>query len=117
MTYFIGLDIAKFKHECFIMDENGEVIHSSFSFSDDHSSFCSLLNVLSSLDSSIEKRIGLEATRHYSSDLKIFLQEHNLSPVYEKALCVPYLLSFSSDNIPFFNSERNRYQYLYHRTP
>lgn len=79
MTYFIGLDIAKFKHECFIMDENGEVIISSFSFSNDYSGFSYLLNVLSSLDPSIEKRIGLEATGHYGSNLKIFLQENNLS--------------------------------------
>ena len=26
MTYFVGIDIAKFKHDCFIVNENGEVI-------------------------------------------------------------------------------------------
>ena len=32
MTYFIGIDIAKYKHDCFIMDQDGSVIRDSFSF-------------------------------------------------------------------------------------
>lgn len=35
MTYFIGIDIAKYKHNCFIMDQDGFVIRDSFSFSND----------------------------------------------------------------------------------
>lgn len=79
MTYFIGLDLAKFKHDCFIMDGNGIVIRSSFSFRNDRSGFTALLDVLDSLDPLQEKRIGLEATGHYGSNLKIFLEENNLS--------------------------------------
>ena len=33
MTYFVGIDIAKYKHDCFICDHNGEVIRRSFTFS------------------------------------------------------------------------------------
>ncbi|MBR2685668.1 MAG: IS110 family transposase [Erysipelotrichaceae bacterium] len=79
MTCFIGLDLAKFKHDCFIMNEHGEVIRNSFSFSNDQSGFNTLLNVLNSLDPSQEKRIGLEATGHYGSNLKIFLEENDFS--------------------------------------
>lgn len=79
MTYFIGLDIAKHKHDCFIMDENGQVIRDSFSFSNDQSGFNTLLDVLKTLDPFQEKRIGLEATGHYGSNLKIFLEENSYS--------------------------------------
>lgn len=79
MTYFIGIDIAKFKHDCFIMDHNGEVIRKSFSFSNDKEGFNTLLNVLNSLDSNHEKRIGFESTGHYGSSLKIFLERNGYS--------------------------------------
>lgn len=73
MTYFIGIDIAKYKHDCFIMDQDGSVIRDSFSFSNDRSGFCLLLSVLDSLDPSYEKRIGFESTGHYGLNLKCFL--------------------------------------------
>ena len=56
MTYFIGIDLVKYKHDCFIMDENGEVIRDSFSFNNDKEGFNTLLNVLNSLDSNQEKK-------------------------------------------------------------
>ena len=79
MTYFIGLDLAKFKHDCFIMNEHGEVIRNSFSLTNDQPGFNTLLSVLNSLDPSQQKRIGLEATGHYGSNLKIFLEENDFS--------------------------------------
>ena len=79
MTYFIGIDIAKYKHDCFIMDNNGEVIRDSFSFNNDSEGFDTLLNVLNSLDSNQEKRIGFESTGHYGSNLKIFLERNGYS--------------------------------------
>ena len=79
MTYFIGLDLAKFKHECFIMNQDGELIKDSFSFKNDSDGFNTLLNVLKTLDPNQEKRIGLEATGHYGSNLKIFLEKNNYS--------------------------------------
>lgn len=39
MTYFIGIDIAKFKHDCFIMDQDGTVIRNSFSFKNNKAGF------------------------------------------------------------------------------
>lgn len=78
MTYFIGLDIAKHKHDCFITNEKKETIIDSFSFNNDTVGFNTLLNVLNTLDPSKEKRIGLEATGHYGSNLKIFLETHDL---------------------------------------
>ncbi|MBQ0036377.1 MAG: IS110 family transposase [Firmicutes bacterium] len=79
MTYYVGLDLAKYKHDCFVMDENGEVIQDSFSFNNDLIGFNTLLNVLNALDPNQEKRIGLEATGHYGSNLKIFLEKNGYS--------------------------------------
>ena len=79
MTYFIGLDIAKHKHDCFIMNENGEVIRDSFSFANDVIGFNTLLDALKTLDPAQEKRIGLEATGHYGSNLKNFLERKDYS--------------------------------------
>jgi len=79
MTYFIGIDIAKYKHDCFIMDHNGEVIFKSFSFSNDKTGFNQFYSILCTLDPNHEKRIGFEATGHYGMNLKVFLEDKNLS--------------------------------------
>ena len=77
MTYFVGIDIAKYKHDCFIHDHNGEVIHHSFTFSNNQTGFKKLLSVLDSLDKSQKIKIGFEATGHYGSNLKQFLKANN----------------------------------------
>ena len=77
--YLVGIDISKFKHDCFIMTETGEVINNSFSFNNNDSGFTLLLNTLKSLDQSQKIKIGLEATGHYGNNLKLFLTENNYS--------------------------------------
>ena len=52
MTYFIGLDLAKYKHDCFIMNEYGDVILETFSFDNNIIGFNTLLNELQKLDPS-----------------------------------------------------------------
>lgn len=79
MTYFIGLDISKYKHDCFIMNENGESIKDPFSFDNNAEGFNTFLNVLKDLDPKIEKRIGFESTGHYGSNLKLFLEKNGYS--------------------------------------
>lgn len=77
--YLIGIDIAKYKHDCFIMLNSGEVVKNSFSFDNSAEGFKSLLSILVSLDHSKQIKIGLEATGHYGNNLKAFLNEHNYS--------------------------------------
>lgn len=77
MTYFVGIDIAKFKHDCFIMNENGEVIRESFSFDNNRLGFEELLNVLKPLKPQV--KIGFESTGHYATNLKMFLEEKGFS--------------------------------------
>lgn len=75
--YLIGIDISKYKHDCFIATEAGEIIKDVFTFSNNQQGFTELLSVLESLEPNQEKRIGLEATGHYGRNLKVFLDKHN----------------------------------------
>lgn len=77
MTYFVGIDIAKYKHDCFIHDHNGVVIHHSFTFSNNLSGFNQLLLTLDSLDKNQKIKIGFEATGHYGTNLKQFLKANH----------------------------------------
>ncbi len=77
--YLIGIDISKFKHDCFIATETGEVIHESFSFNNDSYGFSQLLVILHLLDPTKEKRIGMEATGHYGNNLMRFLHDNKFS--------------------------------------
>ena len=77
--YFVGIDISKYKHDCFICTETGEVIEENLSFTNTNEGFIQLLNLLRSLDNSQEIRIGFEATGHYGMNLKLFLEKNNYS--------------------------------------
>lgn len=77
--YFFGIDISKYKHDCFIATETGEVINNNFSFSNNRKGFDELLLLLNSLNPNLEKRIGFEATGHYGMNLKLFLEKNNFS--------------------------------------
>ena len=77
--YFVGIDISKYKHDCFICTETGEVIESNLSFQNTNEGFNQLLNLLKSIDNSKEIRIGFEATGHYGMNLKLFLEKNGYS--------------------------------------
>ena len=75
--YFVGIDISKFKHDCAIVDELGDVITPSWSFQNDREGFSLLKELLDALDG--EKKMGLEATGHYGQNLKLFLENNDFS--------------------------------------
>lgn len=77
--YFVGIDISKYKHDCFVCTETGEVIEENLSFQNTNEGFNQLLNLLYSLDNNHEIRIGFEATGHYGMNLKLFLEKNNYS--------------------------------------
>jgi len=70
--YLIGIDISKYKHDCFIATEAGIPIK-AFNFENNRLGFDSFLETLKSLDQSQDIRIGLESTGHYGSNLKQFI--------------------------------------------
>lgn len=76
--YYVGIDISKYKHDCFITDEAGEVFFEE-TIANNHEGFLSLEAALSELDKNQEIRIGFESTAHYGSNLKLFLEKTHYS--------------------------------------
>jgi transposase len=74
--YLIGIDISKYKHDCFIATEAGIQVK-AFSFDNNRLGFDLFLETLKSLDKSQEIRIGLESTGHYGSNLKQFITSNS----------------------------------------
>jgi len=77
--YFVGIDVSKYKHDCFIATEAGEIIRQDITIENSHKGFSHLLQILSSLDQFQEIRIGFEATGHYGLNLKLFLEKEHYS--------------------------------------
>ena len=75
---YVGIDISKYKHDCFILSDYGEVLIDDFSFTNDAEGFGELLNILSLCDKN-EIKIGFEATAHYGINLKLFLEKNGYS--------------------------------------
>ncbi|MDF2859316.1 MAG: transposase [Neobacillus sp.] len=73
--YFVGVDVSKYKHDCFIATETGEIIYRDLTITNNHDGFVTFLQVLTSLGSPDEIRIGFEATAHYTLNLKLFLEK------------------------------------------
>lgn len=73
---FVGIDVAKSKHDCCIIDSDGVLYTDSLRINNDKEGFDKLYNtILSILDSSeINKvKIGLESTGHYSNNITNYL--------------------------------------------
>lgn len=88
MTYFVGIDIAKFKHDCFIADDSGCVIREHFSFKNNKDGFEFLLSILKSLKPKGQIKIGFESTGHYHFNLKLMLEANGFDYVEFNPLLV-----------------------------
>lgn len=81
---YVGIDVSKLKHDCFIVDSSGEVLEDVFEFSNSKEGFNLFLSKLkkhSKYLSNERIRVGLEATGHYSSCLESFIRKTGLRPV------------------------------------
>ena len=79
---FIGIDAAKDKHDCFIVNSDGEVLYDVFTISNTLGGFNDLLSKIKSFSKDLSKtKVGLEATGHYSYNLLGFLLDNGL-PTY-----------------------------------
>jgi transposase len=87
--YYLGIDISKYKHDCFIISSDGEIIYDDLVIQNDATGFSKLLSIIDSLDQSQKLKIGFEATGHYGINLKLFLEKshHNFMELN------PFLLS------------------------
>ena len=71
---YVGIDVAKDKHDCFIINSDGKVLFKAFTISNNLDGFDELYQkILSVTDNFSNVKVGLEATGHYSYNLLGFL--------------------------------------------
>lgn len=76
---YVGIDVAKDKHDCFITNSDGEVLFKSFTISNNREGFETLFQrILSVSNDFTNVKVGLEATGHYSYNLLGFLLDNGL---------------------------------------
>ena len=79
---YVGIDVAKDKHDCFITNSDGEVLFKAFTISNNLDGFNELYQKIESVMEDITKvKVGLEATGHYSYNLLGYLIDKGL-PTY-----------------------------------
>ena len=78
----VGIDVAKDKHDCFILSSEGEVLADVFTIQNNIEGFGTLLQTIHNCTCPTDKiKVGLEATGHYSYNILGFLLNNGL-PTY-----------------------------------
>ena len=71
---YVGIDVAKDKHDCFAINSDGEILIENFSFKNNLDGFNLFFNSISKFNESFKNiKVGLEATGHYSNNILNFL--------------------------------------------
>ena len=79
---YVGIDVAKDKHDCFITNSDGEVLFKAFTITNNLDGFNELHQKITSVMDDVTKvKVGLEATGHYSYNLLGYLIDKGL-PTY-----------------------------------
>ena len=79
---YVGIDIAKDKHDCFITNSDGDALFNVFTIPNNREGYNDLYQKILSLTSDFsEIKVGLEATGHYNYNLLGFLLDKGL-PTY-----------------------------------
>ena len=77
---YVGIDVAKDKHDCYIINSEGEVLAEVFTISNDQDGFNLFFQRLQSVAPDLSKvKVGLEATGHYSYNILGFLLDKGLT--------------------------------------
>jgi transposase len=75
----IGIDVAKDKHDCFIISSEGVVLADVFTIPNDMTGFNCLLQRIQACSAGQDRiKVGLEATGHYSYNILRFLLDNGL---------------------------------------
>lgn len=93
---YVGIDVAKDKHDCHVVDSDGVVLCDNFTFLNSSQGFIQLLNLLLSFETQSNIKVGLEATGHYSANLLSFLKAHSFEVVVFNPLSVSKLRTANS---------------------
>ena len=79
---YIGIDVAKDKHDCFITNSDSKVLFKAFTILNNLDGFNDLYQKIESVMDDVTKvKVGLEATGHYSYNLLGYLIDKGL-PTY-----------------------------------
>jgi transposase len=81
---YVGIDVSKHKHDCFIISAEGEVLADVFTIPNSREGFEELHRRIKSLrlrPAEENTKVGLEATGHYSDNIVGFLRKIGLPPV------------------------------------
>ena len=87
----IGIDVAKDKHDCCILNSDGEILRDVFTFPNTADGFDMLYRAITDAipDADFKHlRIGLEATGHYNVNLVAFIRSRGLEPVVFNPLAI-----------------------------
>ena len=77
---YVGIDVAKDKHDCYIVNSDGEVLAEVFTITNDQDGFSLLFYRLLSVAPDLSNvKVGLEATGHYSYNILGFLLDKGLT--------------------------------------
>ena len=77
---YVGIDVAKDKHDCFITNSDGEVLFPVFTIQNNRNGFDDLFSKIQSTSSDVSNiKVGLEATGHYSYNLLGYLIDKGLT--------------------------------------
>ena len=75
----VGIDVAKDKHDCFILSSEGEVLADVFTIPNNAEGFDTLFQIICRCTRPADKiKVGLEATGHYSYNILGFLLNKGL---------------------------------------
>ena len=76
----VGIDVAKDKHDCFILNSEGVVLADAFTIPNNLEGFQTLLDKLRDCSTPQDSiKVGLEATGHYSYNILGFLLDNGLA--------------------------------------
>ena len=77
---FVGIDVAKNKHDCFIINSDGEILSDVFTIENNKMGFDKLYEKITSVAVDLSNiKVGLEATGHYSYNILEYLLNKGLS--------------------------------------
>ena len=76
----VGIDVAKDKHDCFVLNSEGAVLADGFTIANNLEGFNTLLDKLRACATPQDSiKVGLEATGHYSYNILGFLLDNGLA--------------------------------------
>ncbi len=93
----VGIDVAKDKHDCFILSSEGEVLADVFTIANNRDGFELLIQTIRSCTRPTDNiKVGLEATGHYSYNILGFLLDKGtatyvINPLHTNACRVCFM--------------------------